>query len=307
MAEDLYQTLGVARTDDADVIKRAYRTLAKDLHPDKNPGNARAEARFKRVNHAFEVLSDTDKRKLYDEFGEDGLRDGFDADRIRQAKAWQQQGGRRGGAGAGGGARLEDLFGDFMGGGFGEAAGGRGRRAAPAGADLEAELKIDFLTAVRGGTVEIRPQGIQLSVKIPPGSDDASKLRLPGKGAPSQFGGPAGDLLLTLRVEPHARLTRDGTDLHLTMPISIGEAYRGTKVKVPTLDGSVMLKVPEGTQSGSKLRLRGKGVAKAGREAGDMYVHFAIMLPRERSEAVAAAVAAIAALDTEDSLRSAEF
>lgn len=292
MAEDFYAVLGVSKGADADAIKKAYRKLARDLHPDKNPGNASAETRFKAVNRAYETLSDEKKRKLYDEFGEDALREGFDADRARAYKQWQSRGGGGGGFG-GGRVNLEDLFGGGMPGGsveyetsgdpFGDIFGGRGRRRGPTrGRDVEQELTIDFASAVRGTNIQLRrPDQVEpVTVRIPPGADEGSRVRVPGQGARSPNGGPPGDLVLVLHVEPHALFQREGDDLKLDVPITLTEAFRGGKVKVPTFDGSVAVKVPPGTSSGTVLRLRGKGVARKGREPGDLYVRFMIKLPR---------------------------
>jgi curved DNA-binding protein len=295
MAEDFYAVLGVPRNADADAIKKAYRKLARDLHPDKNPGNASAETRFKAVNRAYETLSDEKKRKLYDEFGEDALREGFDVDRARAYKQWSSRGG--GGAGGFGGGRvnLEDLFGgnvpggsveyDFGGGGdpFADVFGARGRRRGPTrGRDVEQELTIDFASAVRGTTIQLRrPDSPEpVTVRIPPGADEGSRVRVPGQGQRSLNGGPPGDLVLVLHVQDHPRFERDGDDLKLDVPITLGEAFRGAKVKVPTFEGPVSVKVPPGTSSGTVLRLRGKGVVRKGREPGDLYVRFMIQIPR---------------------------
>ncbi len=296
MAEDFYAVLGVSKNADADAIKKAYRKLARDLHPDKNPGNASAEARFKNVNRAYETLSDPKKRQLYDEFGEDALREGFDPERARAYKQWQSRGGAsaNGFGGFGGGrVNLEDLFGGGMPGGsveydvsgdpFGDIFGGRGRRRGPTrGRDIEQELTIDFASAVRGTTIQFRrpDQAEPVTVRIPPGADEGSRVRVPGQGTRSPNGGPPGDLVLVLHVEPHKLFTREGDDLKLDVPITLTEAFRGAKVKVPTFEGTVAVKVPPGTQSGTVLRLRGKGVAKKGREPGDLYVRFMIHIPR---------------------------
>ncbi len=291
MAEDLYAVLGVSKTAEADAIKKAYRNLAKDLHPDKNPGNKQAETRFKQVNHAYQVLSSEQKRKLYDEFGEEGLRDGFDANNARAYRQYSRQGGGArsgGGSGvswedlfnnpqAGGGGEASDLFGDLFG-----RAGRGGRRRQTRGPDLESEISIDFMSSVRGTTLELRPQGRTsepIKVRIPAGAEDGSRVRIAGQGGPSPSGGPAGDLLLEVHVERHALLQRDGDDLHLDVPITLVEAYRGAKITVPTLDGSVSVKVPARTQSGTTVRLRGKGVARKNKEAGDLYLHFQIHIP----------------------------
>ena len=324
MAEDLYSVLGVSKTADAAAIKKAYRKLAKDLHPDKNPGNASAESRFKSVNHAFDVLSHADKRKLYDEFGEEGLREGFDPDKVRNYQQWasrQPRGGRASGGFPGGGGgfpgtevNIEDLFGGTATGGanqggfsdlFGEMFRGGARRSrGPArGQDVESEITIDFMSAVQGATLELHPQGLgtgPVTVRIPAGAADGSRVRIAGHGGVSPSGGARGDLILTIHVTPHPLYRREGDDLHLDLPVTIAEAYHGAKVKVPTIDGSVTLKVPERTQSGGTLRLRGKGVARKGKTAGDLYVHFLVRIPTERSPELDRLIDAIAAFQTED-------
>lgn len=295
MAEDLYSVLGVGKTADAEAIKKAYRKLASQLHPDKNPGNKKAEERFKQVNHAYDVLSDAKKRKLYDEFGEEGLREGFDPERVRAYRDWAARQGARGGYGAGRGGEqvnLEDLFaqgGAEGAGGFGDLFGdlfsrARRQRGPVKGPDLESEITIDFASALRGTMLELRPQGLggtPVTVRIPAGADEGSRVRIAGQGAPSPSGGARGDLVLTIHVTPHPHFRRDGDDLHLDLPITVSEAFHGAKVKVPTVDGAVSLKVPEKTQSGQTVRLRGKGVARKGRAAGDLYVHFLIQIPTE--------------------------
>jgi curved DNA-binding protein len=312
MADDLYAVLGVPKNAEANVIKKAYRKLAAQLHPDKNPGNKSAETRFKSVNHAYEVLSDAKKRALYDEFGEDGLREGFDADRVRAYRDWASRQGRGGPQthdGAGQPFDLEDVMGGgAAGGGFGDLFGdliGRARRTrGPSkGPDFESETTVDFASAVRGVTLELRPQGsagVPVTVRIPAGADEGSRVRIPGQGGPSPNGGPNGDLVLTIHVTPHPHFRRDGDDLHLDLPVTIAEAYHGAKVKVPTVDGSVTLKVPERAQSGNAVRLRGKGVAKKGRQPGDLYVHFLVQVPREGGPEVAKAVDRLAEFQPED-------
>src|SRR5579884_56306 len=218
MADDLYAVLGVPKNADADTIKKAYRKLAGQLHPDKNPGNKGAEARFKQVNRAYDVLGDAKKRKLYDEFGEEGLREGFDPDRVRAYHEWASRqrrgGGARGGIGSDGGATfdVDDMLGGMGGGaGFGDLFGdliGRARRArGPVrGPDLESEITIDFASALRGATLELRPEGpasAPVTVRIPAGADDGNRVRIAGQGAPSGNGGQRGDLILTIHVKPH--------------------------------------------------------------------------------------------------------
>jgi curved DNA-binding protein len=316
MARDLYEVLGVSRSASADEIKKAYRKLATKLHPDRNPGNQKAESQFKEVNHAYEVVSDAKKRALYDEFGEDALREGFDPERMRQYKRWSEQGGPRAGGrpggGAGfniedlfgnagaqgaqgvpGGAGVGDLFGDILGGRFG--GGGRRRGGATRGADLESEVTIDLPMAVRGGTLSLRLGNEEepVTIRIPPGAAEGSRLRVPGHGAPAPRGGKPGDLLLRIHVAPHPHFRRDGNDLHLDLPITVGEAFYGAKVRVPTPDGFVSLTVPAHAQSGQVLRLRGKGIPKKDGPGGDLYVHFQVQLPASDSAEVKKAVDAL--------------
>jgi len=311
MASDFYSILGVPRGASADEIKKKYRKLAGKLHPDKNPGNKASESQFKEVNRAYEVLSDAKKRSLYDEFGEDGLREGFDPDRMRQYRNWSSRGGVGGQGGGPGGTpfNIEDLLrgtgqggvdlGDGAGVGdlFGDLFGGRRRRRGPArGPDHESEITIDFAAAVRGGTFTLQGRGgaEPITVRIPPGADEGSKLRIPGQGGPGASGGPPGDLLLTIHVRPHRLFRREKHDLHLDLPITASEAYSGAKVKVPTPDGVVSLKVPPHTQSAQVARLKGKGVAKKSGENGDLYVHFQIQLPTAETPEIERAIAALA-------------
>jgi curved DNA-binding protein len=308
MAEDFYATLGVPRDADAATIKKAYRKLAKDLHPDKNPGKTEIETRFKAVNRAFQTLSDPKARGIYDEFGEDGLREGFDPERARAYKQW----GARGAGGAGrtraGNVSFEDFGGEdpFAGqtfnGGFdlGELFG-RGRRRAPQkGQDLSGEVTIDFMDAIRGTTVELTRGNAPLTVRIPAGADEGSRVRIPWQGGPSLNGGQPGDLLLTIHVKPHPHFRREGDDLHLDVPITLLEAYEGAKIRIPTIEGAVQLKVPAGTQSGTMLRVRGKGVAKKGKTAGDQFVHFIVRVPLDQDPEVARLVRELGQHQKED-------
>jgi curved DNA-binding protein len=313
MADDFYAVLGVPRNADTSTIKKTYRKLARDLHPDKNPGNKEKEAKFKAVNRAYEILGDTNKRKLYDEFGEEALREGFDAEKARAYKQWQDRagngGGFRGGGAYGGGVNLEDLFSGAVPGGsagadpFADLFGRTQRRRGPQkGRDHEQELTIDFVSAVKGTSLQLRnPSSPEpVTVRIPPGAAEGSRVRIPGQGAESPNGGPSGDLLLVIHVEPHPRFTRDGDDLQLEVPIWLSEALRGAKVKVPTFDGDVMVKVPPGTSSGTKLRVRGKGVARKGKEPGDLYVRFMIHVPKDVPAELIRLADEAAKLETED-------
>lgn len=285
MADDFYSVLGVPKSADADAIKKAYRKLARDLHPDRNPGNKAAEARFKAVNRAYETLHDPKKRALYDEFGEEALREGFDPEKARAYRAWQSGNGGARGFGGGRPVSLEDLFGSM--GGTVEGTDfadlfGRGRRRGPLkGQDLEQEITVDFETAVRGTSLQLRrPDSTEtVTVRIPPGADEGSRVRIPGQGAPSPTGGPNGDLVLVIHVRPHPLFRREGDDLHIDVPINVSEAVKGAKVRVPTFEGPVFVKVPPSSMSGTTLRVRGKGVARKGRPTGDLYVHLMVHVP----------------------------
>lgn len=314
MATDLYKELGVSQSASADEIKKVYKKLAGKLHPDRNPGDAKVEARFKAVNRAYQVLKDADKRKLYDEFGEESLREGFNPAATRAYRdATQAAGARRA---RGGGINFEDFaggagpgagpggFGDLLGELFG-GAGGRGR-ARPGGgvpqkgADVSSEVAIDFVSAIRGAELRLRVQdgGEEVTVRVPPGAGDGDKVRVAGHGAPG-FGGSVGDLVITIRVNPHPFFERDGLDLYLNLPVTVAEAHRGAKVRVPTPDGPVTLSVPKHAQSGQEARLKGKGVKRAGKQ-GDLYVRFLVKLPAQDSEAIEAAVTTLEAAMTGD-------
>lgn len=293
MSNDLYRELGVARGASQDEIKKAYRKLAAKYHPDLNPDDGQAEARFKAINGAHQVLGDESKRKLYDEFGDVSLREGFDGAAARGY-------GRGRGVGRGG---LDDLFGGGGGGGFsggnisdlfGDMFRGQGRGRRPTkGSDIVSEVSVDLSTAITGTQVLVQLQGSpDINVRIPPGAGDGDKVRVAGHGAPGAAGGPAGDLLMTIRVKPHPHFEREGLDLRLDLPISPGEAFRGARVSVPTPEGDVTLKVPAGTQSGQLTRLRGKGVARQNKK-GDLYVRFLIRLPEGGSERVGEAIDAL--------------
>lgn len=289
---DFYKELGVSRSASADEIKKAFRKLASQLHPDKNPGDDKSEARFKAVNRAYGVLSDPKKRALYDEFGEDALREGFDAEAARAYK----RAGSRVRFSRGQGPAADDVFsgsggfGDF----FGDIFGGRARRGPMKGADVASQVTVDFISAIRGATLELRVMdgGETVTVRVPPGADDGDRVRVAGHGAPGMFGGPPGDLVLEIRVTPHPHFEREGLDLYLDLPITVAEAYRGAKVRVPTPDGDVTLTVPRRAQSGQVVRLKKRGV-KRGQKHGDLYVRFMVRLPDSDSKAVEKAIAAL--------------
>lgn len=288
MAADFYKELGVSRQATDDEIRKAYRKLASQYHPDRNQGNAEAEAKFKAINAAHTVLGDKQKRALYDEFGESGLRDGFNAGAARS------YGGGRGSSGFAGG-NLEDLFGG-AGGGFGDLFGDvfRSNRAPPKGADAAATVDVDFVSAIRGASVSVRIPGVasEVTVRVPAGAGNGDKVRVAGHGPPGRRGGPPGDLVLTIKVAPHPFFEREGLDLKLKLPLSVGEAYHGAKVRVPTPEGDVTLTVPPGVKSGQTMRLRGRGVKRQSK-VGDAYVTFLIQLPTSDSRKVKKAIDAL--------------
>ena len=327
-----YQELGVSESASADEIKRAYRKLARTYHPDKNPDNPEAEERFKAVSRAFEILSDPEKRRLYDELGEDAERIGFDAERARAYRARSAGAHVRGRSGKGGADPLEDLLRGF--GGFGS---GRPPRTVPIdGADVTAELTIAFEEAARGveRTLRIRKpvrcedcrgEGVQagetrvdpslcptcsgagarakaskLNVKIPAGVEDGQVIRLKGQGAPGRAHGQDGDLRLTVHITPHDWFERSGRDLLLEVPVTVPEALCGAKIEIPTLDGPVMLTIPPGTQNGARLRLRGRGIGPEG-DRGHLYARLTVRLPPVNDpEAVRNATEQLQALYDED-------
>jgi DnaJ-class molecular chaperone len=297
MAErDFYKLLGVSRDASPEEIKKAYRQLAKELHPDRNPDNKEAEERFKDVSNAYGVLSDPAKRKLYDEFGEVGLREGFDPAAYHAAS--QGVGGFGGfdfgdifgGAARGsGGAQhfdfnLEDLLGGRA------ARGGRYARIPRRGADLESEVTVDLRDAVLGCTKELNVRSSEgeksIKVRIPAGVRNQGKIRLRGQGAKGADGGPDGDLVLKVQVRKHPYFSIRGKELHVRVPVTPLEAYAGTRVSIPTPDGSVQLSIPAGSQNGAKLRLRGKGVEQKGRARGDLIAHLEVLLPPGQSDDV---------------------
>lgn len=302
---DLYETLGVARDADPDTIRKAYRKLARQNHPDLNPNDAAAEERFKQVSQAWEVLEDPERRRNYDEFGEISLESGFDAERARSAReAFGSRFGFGGREGAGRGREefhfggIDEMLRHFAGGGPAQGGGLRLR-----GPDLEASLELDFLEAVLGGEKRLtlnRPTedgslvSETLTVRIPPGVDDGGRLRIAGKGGHGIGGGPAGDLHVRLRTRPHRVFGREGRTLTLDLPIGVREAIEGARVEVPTLDGRATLTIPPGTDGGTRLRMRGKGVPDPrGGAPGDLLVRIQIRVPRDLDEQAKASLDAL--------------
>jgi curved DNA-binding protein len=298
-SRDHYEALGVPRDASEDDIRRAYRRLARQYHPDVNK-EAGAEDRFKEVSEAYEVLRDPEKRAQYDRFGAN-WRAAQEAQRQGRAAGARAGGGGEGYEGFGGpggpGGGFDDVRVEFGDGGiddileglFGGRAG-RGRRAgggfdgfAMRGADQEAELELTLEEAARGGSRRISlGEGRDFEVAIPRGVRDGQRIRLAGEGGPGAGGGPTGDLFLRVRIRPHPRFRLDGRDLYVDLPVAPWEAALGAAVSVPTLDGTARVKVPPGSSSGRRLRLRGQGFPTgAGDDAGDLYAVVKIMVPKK--------------------------
>jgi DnaJ-class molecular chaperone len=287
--KDLYAVLGVSRDVKEADLRKAYRRLARKYHPDVNPGNKAAEEKFKEVSAAYDVLNDPAKRQLYDEFGVAGIREGFDPEKARAYQAWSHGRAATGtDQAAGFDFDLGDIFGDLFAGGR----GWRGRGGPQRGQDLVAAVEIDLAQAITGAEVQLAlpsdgPMRVVTTVRIPPGADDGSRLRVAGRGAPGKSGGPPGDLVIETHVRPHPYFTRRGLDLVMKLPVTLAEAFEGSTVEVPTPTGLVRLKVPPRSQQGTELRLRGKGVAK-GKKQGDLYVVLDVRLPDEDTPEVRA-------------------
>ena len=311
---DPYSVLGVSRSADQDTIRKAYKKLARRYHPDLNKDNEAATEKFKEINAAYDKVGDEDKRKLYDQFGDVAFKPGFDAEKARR---YAGAGGGFGGFGPGmggfggfgrgprgggrRGSRVNVEFDNFGFGGMGgDGADGmdmddllnmfaRGRGAGGAGglrrgADVESSLEIDLKDALEGAETVIQLRSRRgtpeaLKITIPKGIHDGGVIRLRGKGRPAPGGGEPGNLLIKVHIREHPLLKRDGDDLSLEVPISVLEALRGGRIEVPTLEGSVRVKVPAGVANGQRLRLRGKGMPVRGGGRGDMYLVLRPTLP----------------------------
>lgn len=286
MAQDPYKELGVARTASADEIRRAFRKLAKQFHPDQNPNDKASEERFKRLSAAFDILGDVDKRKKFDagEIDADGreVARGFAGDPFaRGGRASGFEGGFSGGPF--GGSQFDGVdLNDILGGVFGGRGGGRSGFGGPTkGADVRARLDIDLEEAILGGPKRIAfADGRTIDVTIPKGAIEGQLLRLRGQGSPGAAG--AGDALIELSIRPHPIFRREGDMLVMDLPISIPDAVLGAKVEAQTPEGAVSLTVPKGSNSGATLRLKGRGLPLAGAGAGgrgDLLARLQIMLP----------------------------
>jgi DnaJ-class molecular chaperone len=295
MAEtDFYEILGVKKTATDDEIKKAYRSLAKKFHPDKNKGNKDAENRFKEISEAYAVLSDTEKRGQYDRLGREAFQygtggpggpggaqyGGFDFSQFMGGGA-QARGGRRTTRGGGG---FTDIFSDL----FGGAAGGFEQETAP---EFQTETTIDFRDAIQGTTLEMNVGGSHVKVKIPQGIGDGQKVRVKTN---------QGIVNVVIHVKPHPFFERKGNDIHIELPVTIGEAMRGADVDVPTIHGNVRARIPANTQSGRTFRISGKGVARKTGTPGDHYYRVLVHVPPSAAESAGEAVETLEALYEEN-------
>ncbi|MBN2515938.1 MAG: J domain-containing protein [Deltaproteobacteria bacterium] len=298
MSEDYYILLGVDKKASVDEIKKAYRKLALKYHPDKNPGDKKAEEQFKKISEAYAVLSDPEKRQQYDTFGSDAfgrqfsqedIFRGFDLNEILREMGFGGSGGFTSFFGGGGkrgySKQGADPFSHFGGG------GGPYRRQQPQkGADLEYELGTTLEEAYAGTqkSIGLRSSGMkdEIKVKIPQGVNSGQKLRIPGKGQPGPNSGPAGDLYITIKILPHNVFTREGDDIYVKKSITFSEAALGTSIDVPTLTGETKrIKVPAGTQANMKIRMKGFGMPHfRGKGKGDEYVTINISVPKSLTD-----------------------
>ncbi len=279
--KDFYKVMGVSKDVSEAELKKKYRKLAREFHPDLHPGDAKAEARFKEINEAYDVLNDKSKRAEYDQ--------------VRAMGGGPRFTGGAGGQGAGfngGGAGFEDVFANlFGGGGFGGGFGGPQR-----GADLSTKTTLAFIDSIHGTSIKLNLNGKEVTVNIPAGVSDGQKIKLRGKGQASPNGGPAGDLIIDVHVKPHPVFSRDGNNIRVTVPVTFHEAVVGATIQVPTLGGEpVKLKVTPGTPNGRVLRVKGRGVQGA-KAVGDLLATVEIAVPAHVSEKAKQALAEFDAL-----------
>ena len=272
---DPYEVLGVSKTASADDIQKAYRRLAKKLHPDLNPGDKSAEEKFKEVSAAYDLLGDAEKRGRYDR----GEIDASGAEKPQPQRRYYRDFAE---SGQGAGQGFQSGFGDLDEDVLAEIFGRRGANLKMRGGDVRYHLAVDFLSAVNGAKPQLAlPDGSEITVTIPPGTRDGQILRLKGKGRPGYNGGEPGDALIEIEVRPHPLFKREDDNIRIELPVSLSEAVLGGKVKTPTPTGDVMLSIPKGANTGTVLRLKGKGVPKADGSHGDQYVTLKVMLPEK--------------------------
>jgi DnaJ-class molecular chaperone len=289
MPNDYYKTLGVDRSASTEEITKAYRKLARKYHPDLNPDNQNAKKRFQEIQNAYDTLNDPEKRKLYDQFGEGYERyaagaGGGGSPYGTASGGWTDFGGgvdfgQVFGSGGGQGVDLEELFSRF---GERDAAPRSRRGSVPRGHDIAAEIEVPLRTMLQGGEVQFQLQrdnhSESIKVKVPRGIEPGKKIRLRGQGV-SAAGGKPGDLLLTIKVQPHPAVKLVGNNIELKLPITLLEAIQGAKIDVPTANGTVTVTIPPMSSSGKRLRIKGQGFTPAGGSAGDMLVELHIKLP----------------------------
>jgi molecular chaperone DnaJ len=313
--KDFYKILGVSKDVSEAELKKTYRKLARQYHPDSNPGDAKAEAKFKEISEANSVLADPETRKEYDQIRAMGSGARFTAGGGGQPGGFEDvfggmfnQGAPRGGrAGFQSNPGFEDVFGGLFGnGGFGQSSGGfRGAGGPLKGRDLVASTTLDFITAIQGDTISLQPAGGKpMKVKIPAGVSDGQKIRLKGKGEASIDGGEAGDLVLEVSVRKHPVFERDGLNLRVDVPVTFVEATLGATIEVPTLGGEpVRLRVAPGTPSGRVLRVKGRGVSTS-KGTGDLLAEVQVAVPSHLSAEARAALEAFAAAMPQENPRT---
>lgn len=287
MEEDYYKLLGVKRSATKEELEAAFKKQARKFHPDVNP-DPNAQKQFQKIQQAFEVLSDDNKRALYDQYGPDfeSMGGGFPGGGFPGGGF--PGGGFPGGFGQGGGAHinLADILGGNLGDILGQTSPRQQTRRPQRGGDLQHTATISFKKSIEGGAIELRVQRRTgkhdtISLKIPPGVEDGAKMRLKGQGDPSLHGGKPGDIVVTIQVKPHAHFRRNGKNLEVTVPVTLSEAVLGGKIDVPTPVGVVSLKVPPGSSSGARLRVKGQGVKRKNESPGDLFVVLQIELPAD--------------------------
>ena len=291
--KDYYKVLGVDKSATAETIKKAYRKLAVKYHPDKNPGNKAFEEKFKELSEANDVLSDPEKRKKYDELGENwnqyqnrgSGREDFDWSQWQSGGPSQGRQQRSSGFGHQGGEDFSDFFESIFGQGYSSQGGARGRRAA-AGEDYSAEAEVSLEESFAGCKRQLGVNGSLLEVTIPPGVKDGQTLRLKGQGGKGQNGGPDGNILITIHVPAHPAFRVEGNDLHGDAPVDLYTAILGGKALVRTLKGAIRIDIPAETENGKVLRLKGMGMPVFGKkkESGDLYLKLKVTLPQKLSE-----------------------